>query len=79
MDMATLSMGRQPADIGSLHPDDLPEKRRTKLSPSNQSFQITLMKRAVDAAGRELDDPGTVEQIWFEDEQLVVIDLSNDE
>jgi len=79
MDMASLSMGRQPADISRLHPEDLPEKRRTKLSASNQSYQLTLMKRAVVDAGRDIDDPGTVEQIWYEDEQLVVIDLSNDE
>lgn len=64
--------------IRELRPDETPEMVSTKLSRSNESFQTTLMKSAVTKSGRSLDSPGEVDQFFFEDEQMLVIDLRQD-
>jgi len=76
--MSTGSM--QPSTlVEELQSTNSPQKRRTSLISGAGSFNVTLMKCAVDDAGRSPDQPGNVDQYWFEDEQMVVIDLSNDE
>lgn len=75
-------MGRQTdaADlIRELRSDDQPEHQRTTLTFSAGSFTTTVMSQAVKKSGRDPDDPGKVSQYFYEDEQMVVIDLENDE
>jgi len=75
-------MGRQTdaADlIQELRSDDQPIQQTTTLTFSAGSFTTTVMKRACDEAGRNPDDPGEVPQYFFEDEQMLVIDLQNNE
>jgi len=65
--------------IQELRPDGAPVRRQSNLIRNNQSFQMTLMKRAVVESERSLEDPGQVDQYYFEDEDMVVIDLQTDE
>ena len=65
--------------IRELRADDQPIQKTTTLTFSAGSFTTTVMKEACDQAGRSQDDPGEVPQYFFEDEQMLVIDLQNDE
>lgn len=65
--------------VSELRSEQTPRRKTTKLTPSNKSFQTTLMKQAIIKSGRDLNDPGTVEQFFFEGESMLVIDLSGGE
>jgi len=57
--------------------NDGPRKRkRPLLNHSNGSFRTTLIKEACESAGHSLEDPGDAVQWWFQDRDLLVIDLS---
>lgn len=65
--------------IEDLRPDGQPIRTTSKLTRNNGSFHMRLMKRAVDESGREPENPGEIDQYYYEDEELVVIDLSPNE
>lgn len=63
--------------------DGGPCGRQSSLSPSPSgrgdgtgSLRLTLLKRACNETGHYVDDPGTVEQYYFADKDVVVVDLS---
>ena len=75
-------MGRETAArdrISELQSDGFPTKKTSKLTPNSGSFTLRIMKRAVIESERNEDDPGEVDQYFFEDDGIVVIDLKNDE
>lgn len=59
--------------------DDLisggPNPQTSSLVRQHESFTTTLLKQACQEAGHSLDDPGSVDQYWFRDQQMLVIDL----
>lgn len=75
-------MGRETAArdrISELQGDGYPTRKTSKLTPNSGSFHLTVMRRAVVESGRNVDDPGEVDQYFFEEEGMVVIDLKDDE
>jgi hypothetical protein len=58
---------------------DGPRRRRSKLSKTNGSLRLFLMKEAWRESSHSLDNPGEVEQWYFEDEGIVLIELEPEE
>jgi hypothetical protein len=63
--------------------DGGPRGRKYSLSASTSgrgdgtgTFRLTLLPRACREAGHTLRDPGTVEEYYFSDEQMLVVDLN---
>jgi hypothetical protein len=66
-------------EVRRLRDGGLPESTTRALTPNSGSVQTTLDKEAVRSAGHDPTDPDTVEQHWFEDWDVVVIDLRGGE
>jgi len=80
--MSASVMGRKTdaADlIRDLRGNNQPVQQTTTLTFSAGSFTTTVMKEACDEAGRTPDDPGEVPQYFFEEEEMLVIDLQNND
>jgi len=56
--------------------DGAQKRTRPLINHNNRSFRTTLIKDACLSAERALDEPGDVTQWWFQDRDLLVIDLS---
>jgi hypothetical protein len=54
---------------------DGPRRRRSKLSKTNGSLRLFLMREAWRDTEHTLDNPGEVDQWYFADEGIVVIEL----
>lgn len=52
-----------------------PRRTTNQLIHNNGSLQVTVQSEAWRAAGFSRDDPPEVDQYWFPNEGLVVIDL----
>ena len=61
-----------------LSPKNRVTSRTASLQTMRTSVTATLMKSAIDEAGIDPDDPGTVEQYYLHDEQLLVFDLGGE-
>lgn len=59
--------------ISDYREEDMPRKARYSLQDKGSQVRMTLMAEALDREG--IDRDGTVEQAYFEDEGVVVIDL----
>lgn len=55
-----------------------PKGYSPSLVRQRRSLTMTVPKRAWEDANRSLDDPGTVDAYWFEDSEMLLVDLSND-
>lgn len=64
--------------VTQLDLDGVPIKDDYSLIPQQRSLTVTVMKDAWMDQGRSLDDPGTVDQYWFEGTGLILLDF-NDE
>lgn len=62
--------------VEQLRADGSPRKTTTSITRNHRSFQTTLMKRAMRESEQSLEDPGQVDQIWFSDEGMLVLDLN---
>lgn len=80
-------MGTSPAsetiDVPEVDPDiirsvidEIPLQKSYVLSQRSGSLQMTVMPRAWKDAGRSLEDPGSAKQYYFEDQEILVVDLS---
>lgn len=56
--------------------DGGPRHQETSLIRNRNSLQAILMQQAWKDAGESLDNPGTIDQWYFPDEEIVVFDLS---
>lgn len=56
--------------------DRLPDYRSYPLKPKNGTMQLCVMPEAWKGAGRTEDDPGSVREYYFEEQDLLVVDLS---
>jgi len=52
-----------------------PDSTVRSLTPNSGSVQTTVDKEAVRAAGHDPAAPGAVQQHWFRDMDIIVIDL----
>lgn len=66
-----------PASIRSMidQVSEMPIFRTYRLTAHEGTMQLTVMPEAWRGAGRKEDDPGEVGQYYFEDHDLLVIDL----
>ena len=64
--------------VQALKPEGSPRTTRTSLTRNNQSVQTVLMKKAIEEAGRDFENPGRVQQYWFKEEGMLVLDLSRE-
>jgi len=58
--------------------DGQPRKEEYALYDNNGGVRTPVLKDAVRAAGRDPRSPGRAEQYWFEDQDMLVIDLQHD-
>jgi hypothetical protein len=64
--------------IRGLRPETLPDKTRSNLIPhTNGCVRLTIMRDALDDSGITPENADEVTQLWFEEESLLVVDLSN--
>lgn len=56
--------------------DQVPKHRNYQLTPHHGTMQLTVMPDAWKGAGRTQDEPGDVDQYYFEEQDLLVVDLS---
>lgn len=56
----------------------MPRTRTFSLQAKGNSLVCTVMKKAWRDAGEEFDNPGTVEQTYYPEEGLVVLDFNTD-
>lgn len=62
-------------DLEQLRMQSIPQKRAYSLQPKDDGIVMTLMKEGCRDAGIDFDDPGTADQYYFEDRQMLVVDL----
>jgi len=65
-------------EVRRLRDGGQPESTRRSLNANAGSVRTTLNKEAVRSAGRDPDDPGAADEYWFEEWDVVVIDLRGD-
>ena len=65
IDAAVKSMG---------HSDGIRKQATLRLNSSG-SFRLSIYKDACVAADIDLDDPGKIDQWWFPDKNVIVLDL----
>lgn len=59
--------------------EGVPIKDEFSLIHQKGSLTVSVMSDAWKEQGRTVDDPGTVDQYWFEGTGLVLLDFNNDE
>lgn len=64
--------------VAELDLDGVPVKDSFSLITQQQSLTVTVMKDAWEEQDRSLDEPGSVDQYWFEGTGLVLLDLNDD-
>jgi hypothetical protein len=64
--------------INQLDLHGIPVKDEFGLHRNRNSLRVTLMKDAWQAAGRSLESPGSVQQYWFENRDMLLIDFNTD-
>jgi len=58
--------------------DGVPRQERYSLQSQRREVRTPVCLDAIRAAGRDPDEPGAADQYWFEDLDIVVIDLQSD-
>jgi hypothetical protein len=58
--------------------DGVPRKERYSLQSQRREVRSPVCLDAIRAAGRDPDEPGAADQYWFEDLDIIVIDLQDD-
>lgn len=61
--------------IDDIRADGYPRRETYSLLPMDGAVRLAVMADAVREAGHDIDDPGSVEQYWFESKDMIVIDL----
>jgi len=54
----------------------MPVRREMTLSKNRYSLYVTIMKEAWEDAGIDPDEPGAVDQYYYPDEGVVVLDMA---
>lgn len=62
-------------EVRRLRDGGQPESTQRSLNANAGSIRTTVNKEAVRSAGHDPDDPGAAEEHWFEDWDILVIDL----
>ncbi len=65
--------------VDRLREEGSPRKTTTSITRNHRSYQTTLMKRAIRESDQSLEEPGEVDQIWFADEGMLVLNLNGDD
>lgn len=64
--------------VSQLDLNGVPVRDEFSLIPQQQSLTVTVMKDAWKEQGRTLDEPGTVDEYWFEGLGIVLLDFNNE-
>lgn len=64
--------------VDGLNLNGVPIKETFQLHPNRQSLRVAVMKGAWQAEGRDIQNPGKVDQYWFEGTGFVLLDFNNE-
>jgi hypothetical protein len=64
--------------LSDLNLDGFPYRDEMSLIKNDRSLRMTVPNDAWENAGRELDNPGEVDLFWFKDDDILIVDLSNE-
>jgi len=65
--------------LSNLDLGGLPVHDDVQLVRQRQSLTMTVFADAWRSAGHTLDEPGSVHAYWFEDDDILIVDLNNDD